>query len=331
MTICVSIKKKLRSTVLTAQFETSEQFMAVLGQSGSGKSMLLKCIAGIETPDEGSIVLNGRVLFDSEKKINVAPKDRRVSYVFQNYALFPNMTAAQNIGFAVSKEIRKQTVDALLTLFHLEELKDCYPSMLSGGQKQRVSLARAMAVKPELILLDEPLSALDAELANQILWDMKDVFLKENYPVIFVSHNKNEVYQLCNETALISHGKLTGVKKTKELFLSPTSILEARLCGVDNIIMTDAFSKKSLQEQRIEAIGFYAQDAQLLDRATKDSFPCEILTVREELSSYVYIVGLKEYPNLTIKVRDFKVRNKGQLFLSVPSNKLFYLRKDHSV
>ena len=143
MDLKVSIRKKLRDFVLDVDFEVRDEIFALLGASGSGKSITLKCIAGIDTPDEGEIILNGRTLFDSAKKINLPPQLRRAGYLFQNYALFPNMTVAENILFAaVGDKISKLKEN--LSRFQLDGLENVYPHELSGGQQQRVALARVL-------------------------------------------------------------------------------------------------------------------------------------------------------------------------------------------
>src|SRR5665647_158256 len=144
MSLLVNIKKKFKGFTLDVHFETGEGYLGILGASGSGKSMTLKCIAGIETPDEGRIILNGRVLYDSENKINLKPQSRNIGYLFQNYALFPNMTVEDNIGAGIKlpRNEKKQKINELIKTIHLQGLEHKYPSMLSGGQQQRVALAR---------------------------------------------------------------------------------------------------------------------------------------------------------------------------------------------
>ena len=155
--------------MLEADFEQEEGCMGILGASGCGKSMTLKCIAGIETPDSGRICLDGQVLFDSEKKINQKPQKRQVGFLFQNYALFPTMTVEENIGCGVrDRSLRKQIVREQIQRFQLQGLENLKPSQLSGGQQQRTALARMLAGQPRLILLDEPFSALDSFLRDQM-------------------------------------------------------------------------------------------------------------------------------------------------------------------
>ena len=175
MSLSVDIRKKLEGFTLDIAFRTENRVTGLLGASGSGKSMTLKCIAGIEQPDEGRIVLNERVLYDSEKGINLTPQKRRVGYLFQNYALFPNMTVETNIavGLSGSKKEMEETVREMVLRFHLEGLEKRYPGELSGGQQQRVALARIMAYKPDVIMLDEPFSALDTWLREQLQMEVR--------------------------------------------------------------------------------------------------------------------------------------------------------------
>ena len=163
MSLKVNIKKRLGNFNLDVAFETERGVFAILGASGCGKSMTLKCIAGIETPDEGRIELNGRVLYDSAKKINLTPQKRRVGYMFQDYALFPNLTVEQNIKAGMGKHPEEEKVRSYINRFRLEGLEKHYPAQLSGGQKQRISIARVFLKNPPILLLDEATSALDNE------------------------------------------------------------------------------------------------------------------------------------------------------------------------
>ena len=160
MALEVDITKKLDGFFMHMQFRAEQEIFAILGASGCGKSMTLKCIAGIEKPDEGRIVLDGKVLFDSEKKINLPPQKRKVGYMFQDYALFPHMNVVQNIEAGMGKRPDRSRTESLIRQFQLEGLEKKIPGQLSGGQKQRVAMARMLAAEPELILLDEPFSAL---------------------------------------------------------------------------------------------------------------------------------------------------------------------------
>lgn len=235
MAIDVSIRKNLGSFTLDVSFQTEEETFAILGASGCGKSMTLKCIAGIETPDEGHIILNGRTLFDSKKKINLIPQKRKVGYMFQDYALFPNMTVEKNIMAGMGKHPSMQEVERYLERFHLEGLKDHLPRQLSGGQKQRVALARMLASEPEILLLDEPLSALDNYLKWQVEEELRDLFLSVNRTVLFVTHSRDEVYHLCDRVCVLNQGHVETIQAMKEFFSNPETVAAARLSGCRNI------------------------------------------------------------------------------------------------
>lgn len=206
----VQIYKKLAEFDLDISFQVDDNILGLMGASGSGKSMTLKCIAGIETPDQGRIVLNGRVLFDSEKKINVPIQKRNVGYMFQNYALFPNMNVYENISVGLRARKVKDVdivVQKVMQQFRIFELASRYPKQLSGGQRQRVALARLMAYEPDVLLLDEPFSALDEDLKEDLLQKLKSE-LQISKPVIFVSHDKEEVNYLCDLNYKIKQGEI---------------------------------------------------------------------------------------------------------------------------
>ena len=199
----VQIYKKLAEFDLDVSFQVNDNILGLMGASGSGKSMTLKCIAGIETPDQGRIVLNDRVLFDSEKK-------RNVGYMFQSYALFPNMDVYENISVGLRARKVKDVdivVRKVMKQFQISELASRYPKQLSGGQRQRVALARLMAYEPDVLLLDEPFSALDEDLKEDLLRELKSE-LQISKPVVFVSHNKEEVNELCDFKYKIKQGEI---------------------------------------------------------------------------------------------------------------------------
>ena len=206
----VQIYKKLAEFDLDVSFQVNDNILGFMGASGSGKSMTLKCIAGIETPDQGRIVLNDRVLFDSEKKINVPIQKRNVGYMFQSYALFPNMNVYENISVGLRARKVKDVdivVQKVMKQFQIRELASRYPKQLSGGQRQRVALARLMAYEPDVLLLDEPFSALDEDLKEDLLRELKSE-LQISKPVIFVSHDKEEVNYLCDLNYKIKQGEI---------------------------------------------------------------------------------------------------------------------------
>jgi len=237
MSLHVDIKKKFKGFSLDVQFETSGGYLGILGASGSGKSMTLKCIAGIETPDEGRIVLNDRVLFDSAKKINLKPQGRNVGYLFQNYALFPNMTVEDNIGAGIKlpKYGKKQKIKELIKTIQLQGLETKYPLMLSGGQQQRVALARILAYEPDVLLLDEPFSALDTYLKEQIQTEVLELLRLYHGEVLMVTHSREEAYKFCKNISIIDKGKTILTGDTKKIFEQPKMLTAARLMGCRNI------------------------------------------------------------------------------------------------
>ena len=233
----VTIKKKLGSFRLDVCFTAQNEIFALLGASGCGKSMTLKCIAGIEKPDEGRIVLDGRVLFDSKSCIDLPPQQRRVGYLFQSYALFPHMTVRQNIAAGIhhiSKAERKKKVEEKIKSFYLDGLAEQYPHQLSGGQQQRVALARILASEPQLLLLDEPFSALDNYLRWQLEQELQATL--ESFPgtTLFVSHSRDEVFRLSNTVCLINNGKSEDPMPVRELFAHPQTLSAALLSGCKN-------------------------------------------------------------------------------------------------
>lgn len=239
MKLSVAINKKLKNHDLQVSFEVDKAALGVLGASGSGKSMLLKCISGIETPDSGRIQLGDRVLFDKEMGINLSPQERKIGLSFQQYALFPHLTVYKNIA-SVTKN--KALVSELLAIFHLENVKESYPRQLSGGQKQRVSLARMLASEPELLLFDEPFSALDAPLKEELQLELKKRLSFFSGNVLIVSHSLEELYRLCPELAIITEkGVIVG--RTKELFKQPRTVEAARLTGCKNIFPVEIISQ----------------------------------------------------------------------------------------
>ena len=237
MAVKVNIEKNFRDFSLKVNFEGSSASIGLLGASGSGKSMTLRCIAGIETPDKGRIVINGKTVFDSEKGINLKPQKRRIGYLFQNYALFPTMTVEQNIrcGHRGEKSSAREKVADLIRRYHLEGLEKRLPSQLSGGQQQRVALARILAYEPEALLLDEPFSAMDTHLRERLRLELASVLSEYQGASVMVTHDRDEAYQLCDTLLLLSRGQVIAAGKTKELFQDPGSVEAARLTGCKNI------------------------------------------------------------------------------------------------
>ncbi|QBA63617.1 sulfate/molybdate ABC transporter ATP-binding protein [Muriicola soli] len=193
--------------------------LTIYGPSGSGKTSLLRSLAGLLTPDKGFISYQNNTWFNSEKKINLPPQKRNIGYVFQDYALFPNMTVKENLEFASNKLNRKSTVDELLSAMHLMELENRKPDTLSGGQKQRVALARALAQKPDVLLLDEPLAALDTSMRTGLQAYILKAHKKEGLTTILVSHDVTEIMKLSDITIILQDGQISQIGPPGELFM----------------------------------------------------------------------------------------------------------------
>lgn len=238
MEIYLDIQKKLNEFDLNIKFQ-DRGTIGLLGASGCGKSMTLKSIAGIIEPDSGVIKINDKVVFDSEKSINLPPQERGVGFVFQNYALFPHMTVAKNISFSIrkkySKSILKEKIESIAKDMEIFPLLNRYPNQLSGGQQQRVSLARALIAEPEILLLDEPFSALDSYLKMN-LQDWLEILIKNfNGPVVFVSHNISEVSRICDNIIVLDKGKVIEIGDAQKVLHKPETIEAAILSGCENI------------------------------------------------------------------------------------------------
>lgn len=212
MSIYVNIKKSLGSFVLEAEFEAENEILALFGSSGCGKSMTLKCIAGVEKPDEGVIIADGVTLFDSNKGICLPPQKRNIGLLFQNYALFPNMTVSENItsvlklrhGINVREEL-----ESIMESFYIKGLEEHHPSQLSGGQQQRVAIARALAAAPAIILADEPTGNLDSKTSQDVLSLLKVTSQKFAQTIVMITHNE-EIAQMADRIIRIEDGRIVS-------------------------------------------------------------------------------------------------------------------------
>ena len=237
MAIEVRIHREFDDFKLDVQFQSESRRIGILGASGCGKSLTLKSIAGIERPETGKIESAGKVFFDSAKKIWMPPQERNVGYLFQNYALFPTITVEKNIGIALrcGKKEKEKKVRDMIERFSLQGLEKKLPGQLSGGQQQRTALARIMIYEPDMILLDEPFSALDSYLKEQTQRECLE--LLQDYPgtVILVSHSRDEIYRFSEEVLVMDGGKAVIQKTVKELFEHPQKVAAAKLTGCKNI------------------------------------------------------------------------------------------------
>ncbi|MGH9358611.1 MAG: sulfate/molybdate ABC transporter ATP-binding protein [Terriglobia bacterium] len=237
MELLVDVEQRFKDFRLEVRFRAGDNTLGILGPSGSGKSMTLRCIAGLETPVRGSIVLNGRALFDSAHGVNLHSRERRVGFLLQDYSLFPHLTVAENITFGLrrfSREITRQKLAEQIKRFQLQGLEERTPRQLSGGQQQRVALARALAAEPEVLLLDEPLSALDVHLRSQIETLLIETLAAFPGVSLYVTHNLEEAYRIAEEIVVISQGKEAAFGPKEEIFRHPPNLTVAQVTGCKN-------------------------------------------------------------------------------------------------
>lgn len=252
MDLQIIVTKRLPKFELHVDMASDKTQIGILGASGSGKSLLLSCVAGLVKPDEGFICLNGRVLFDSNAGINVPPRHRKIGFLFQHYALFPHLTVEENIAFGLdhlSGEQKRSRVWELLERFRLQEMGKHYPAQISGGQQQRVALARAMAIEPEIMLLDEPFSALDSHLRNHMVMEMKGYLKDFGGNTLFVTHHMEEAYAICEEILIIKSGKIEAFGEKDKLFNLPHTLETAKITGCKNLAPATAINDFEVEIQ----------------------------------------------------------------------------------
>jgi len=289
--LVVDIEKQLSEFDLQIALHCVDKSIGILGASGTGKSMLLKCIAGMETPSSGRIAINGKVLFDSEHKINLPSRDRHIGFLFQNYALFPHLTVAQNIAFGLSKGLTalqiKQKVFEQLHSIELKGFGDRYPHQLSGGQQQRVALARALVSHPDILLLDEPFSALDTHLRSQMERELISTLSYYKGITLFVTHNIEEAYRICEKLLILDHGQVMRYGQKSDVLTNPNNIETARLTGCKNFSRMEAIApniinaldwqcKLQINHLHLKSpthIGIRAHHIVFLDESVKISLP----------------------------------------------------------
>lgn len=313
----VDIVKPLFSFSLDATFTTNHEVLGILGASGSGKSMALRCIAGLETPTTGKIILNGRVLFDSEQGINLPSRERRIGFLFQNYALFPHLTVAQNIAFGLQhlpQNEQKQRVKTQLATVQLSELATRFPHELSGGQQQRVALARALASQPEVLLLDEPFSALDTHLRSQLEHQLIETLATYPGVTLFVSHNLEEVYRVCQNLLVLGSGRIMAFNSKANIFERPPTFEVAKLTGCKNFSQVQVISATEIEaidwgcrlqvvepiSQTLTYVGIRAHQCNFASEADRENtFPCWVVTTEEtphRITLYLKLNSRPEHP-----------------------------------
>lgn len=304
MALSVNIEKKLGNFYLKVKFEAGNEILSILGASGCGKSMTLKCIAGIEKPDKGKIVLDGVTLFDSENRINLPPQKRKVGYLFQQYALFPGMTVEQNIACGVRDKNRKESiVQEMIQTMNLTGMEKKKPYQLSGGQQQRAALARILANEPEVLLLDEPFSALDSFLRFQLEREVHGIMRNFGKMVILVSHDRDEVFRLSDSIATMRDGEIDIVGEKQEVFKNPKTRNGAMLTGCKNISPAKIIDAEHIYindwdmtllvpavDETIKYAGIRMHDIQMADKLEENCIVCDVTGEIENPFSYTVLV-----------------------------------------
>ncbi len=347
MSVFVDIEKDLGGFSLKAAFEAGDEVLALLGGSGCGKSLTLKCIAGIERPDRGRIVVDGVTLFDSEQHINLTPQERRTGLMFQNYALFPNMTVLGNIRAGAKREQdrdrREASVREFIRKFGLEELQDRYPSQISGGQQQRVALARILVSAPRILLLDEPFSALDSHLRFRLEREMHKVAADFGKTVILVSHDRDEVFRLSDKIAVMDRGRIETFGTRDRVFAEPETVTAAILTGCKNISPCRVLGGKLLE---VPAWGLKLRVPELLAGCThvgvrmhnvlpgegENAFDCELAELIENPFSYTLMLrpvgGTGELIGSELPKELWEAKRSGTLRFHIPPDMIQVLREE---
>jgi molybdate transport system ATP-binding protein len=264
--------------------------------------MTLKCIAGVVKPDRGTIAVGGRTLFDSKKKINLSPQERRVGLLFQNYALFPNMTVEQNIAAVLARRGEgdvKARLASLVERFYIGGLERHYPANLSGGQQQRVALARILASDPTVLMLDEPLSALDSYLRWQLEEELMDLFAEFGGTTLYVSHNRDEVYRLCSRVCVMRDGANEPIRPVGELFEQPNTLASSLLSGCKNYSRVRRLDDNTIRaldwgvdlrtagsaDDDTRYAGVRAHYVKICDEGAENAFLCRVTRVIQDVFS----------------------------------------------
>lgn len=238
MSLLIDIEKHLPTFDLNVKVNQDKGVLGFLGASGSGKSLTLKTIAGLDTPTKGKIIVDSTEFYNYDSKINLTPQKRQVGFLFQNYALFPNMTVSENIQIglgSLNKADKIKLCKEYIERLDLGGLEKHYPWQLSGGQQQRVALARALVTSPKILLLDEPFSALDHHLRHSMEKELMSILKDYNGNVIFVTHDIEEAFRVCDNIVVFDKGTALNNRNKIDLFNSPKSYSEAKLTGCKNL------------------------------------------------------------------------------------------------
>jgi len=344
MGLYLDIEKKLKDITLKVTINTRghQGITGILGASGCGKSMTLKSIAGIVRPDRGTISLNDRVLFDTDTKTDLKIQDRRAGYLFQNYALFPNMTIRENIQIAIRDTARKKSeiADFYLELMKLKELSDRYPARLSGGQQQRAALARVLASEPEVLMLDEPFSALDAYLKELLQIELLDILKTYRGDILLVTHNRDEIYRLCDRIYILDEGRLVASGATKLVFNDPQVVAAARLTGCKNIGPARKISDHMLEvpgwnlrlkmerpvPDRLTAVGIRAHYLRPVPAAGSNCIACRWDKILEDPFEITAITGQGIWWKVSKEDWNHQLKRQMPAYLKIPEESILFLK-----
>lgn len=279
----VHLKKQWKGFGLDVSFEIPRGKIAVLfGPSGAGKSTVLRLIAGLEIADSGKILHGDEVWLDDARRINVAPQQRSIGFVFQDYALFPHLTVEKNVAYGVKGKESAKTVKELISLIGLSGYEHCYPAQLSGGQKQRVALVRAMARNPGLLLLDEPLSALDWETRARLQTDVKQIIHRFQSTALYVTHDISEAYKLADYVIVLESGRVVKQGTPEDVFLgkrlSARIQIAGKVVGIEHdvimstvtVLHADQFFKALIDREEIDGLCLQAGDDVVLGAKSSD-------------------------------------------------------------
>ena len=343
MALSVHIIKKLANFTLRVDFDTEGEVLALLGASGCGKSMTLKCIAGVERPDSGRIVLNGRVLFDSVTGINVKPRERRVGYLFQSGALFPHMTVEENVmaGIRGGKcEEKRKIAAAMLERLDLTAVAKRKPESISGGERQRTALGRILVNEPEVLLLDEPFSALDSHLKWQLELLLSGTLEKFHGDTVLVSHDRGEVRRLSRSVCVLAQGQSQPRTAVEDLFAAPKTVAAALISGCKNI--TDATVtaagivcpvwgvtlRAARSEEGDDAVGIRAHHLYVAQDGEENAIPCTVERIIEDVFSTVVMLRTASGGTLRMEVENGRFAVGQALTVAVKPEHVLSLRKE---
>ncbi len=306
MSITARIKKKLGDFTLNIQLSAGSEVLALLGPSGCGKTLTLRCIAGVERPDEGYIEVDGHVLFDSSARVDLPPQERQVGLLVQHYALFPTMTAARNIAVGLGRRDPALVAD-YIRRFRLEGLEDLLPSQLSGGQRQRVALARMLITRPRLLMLDEPFSALDPHLRWELEQEVLSVTRSFGGTTLLVSHDRDQVYRIARSIAVCDQGRIDRQGDKWALLRDPQTVTTARLTGCQNIAAAQwdrgavtipawGLTLTAPAGGTGDHVGLRAHSLTPATEPGENVFPYEVVSITDDAFSVILMIRPADHP-----------------------------------